>query len=182
MSYSPESVRNVGINDQTAGVDSLGFTPYVTAIAKFLLNEETKPPLTLSIEGEWGSGKSFFMKKLDEYLRKEGKRTVWFNAWRHDKAEAVWAAFALSFIKQISTPQVQTRQAYCQVFLGHLKLAISRFDLKKGWLGLIQSAALGIFVVCAAIAIPFILNPVYIETWSFLIATYSAVTFIWQAF
>jgi hypothetical protein len=26
------------------------------------------------------------------------------------------------------------------------------------------------------------INPVYIETWSFLIATYSAVTFIWQAF
>ena len=101
MSSSPESVRNTSVGDQAANVDSLGFKPYVTAIAEFLLNPETKPPLTLSIEGEWGSGKSFFMKKLDEYLRKEGKRTVWFNAWRHDKAEAVWAAFALSFITAI---------------------------------------------------------------------------------
>jgi hypothetical protein len=45
------------------------------------------------------------MKMLEEYLRKKGGRTVWFNAWRHDKAESAWAAFALSFIKQISTPK-----------------------------------------------------------------------------
>jgi formylglycine-generating enzyme required for sulfatase activity len=174
MSHSPESVRNVGVSDQAAGVDSLGFKPYVTAIANFLLNPETKPPLTLSIEGEWGSGKSSFMKQLDEYLRDKGERTVWFNAWRHDKAEAVWAAFALSFIKQISTPQVQTPQAYCQVFSGHLKLAISRFDLKKGWLGLIQSAALGIFVICAAIAIPFILLIYGMQGITLLIQTFKS--------
>ena len=117
MSYSPESVRNVGVSDQATGVDSLGFKPYVTAIANFLLNKETQPPLTLSIEGKWGSGKSSFMKQLEKYLREnKQQRTVWFNAWRHDKAEAVWTAFALSFIKQISTPPVQTRQAYYQIF------------------------------------------------------------------
>jgi hypothetical protein len=182
MSSSPESVRNVGISDQSTGDDYLGFEPYVTAIAEFLLNEETKPPLTLSIEGEWGSGKSFFMKKLDEYLRKKGKRTVWFNAWRHDKAEAVWAAFALSFIKQISTPQVQTPQAYFQVFLGHLRLAKSRFDLKKGWLELIQSVALGIFVICAALAIPFILVIYGMEGFKLLLQAFKNPDQLLQAF
>ena len=182
MSYSPESVRNVGISDQSTGDDYLGFEPYVIAIAEFLLNPETKPPLTLSIEGEWGSGKSFFMKKLDEYLRKEGKRTVWFNAWRHDKAEAVWAAFALSFIKQISTPQVQTPQAYFQVFVGHLKLAISRFDLKKGWLGLIQSGAIAFFVICAALAIPFILAIYGMEGLKLLLQAFKKPDQLLQAF
>ena len=67
MSYSPESVRNTSVGDQAANVDALGFEPYVIAIAEFLVNPETKPPLTLSIEGEWGSGKSSFMKQLDEY-------------------------------------------------------------------------------------------------------------------
>jgi hypothetical protein len=157
MSYSPESVRNTSVSDQPTGDDSLGFKPYVTAIAEFLLNEQTKPPLTLSIEGEWGSGKSSFMKQLETYLRNKGGKTVWFNAWRHDKAEAVWAAFALSFIKQISTPKEYTWQAYKEIFFGHVRLAISRFDLKKSWPGLIQAATLGIFVICAALAIPFIL-------------------------
>ena len=181
MSSSAESVRNVGISDQSTGDDYLGFEPYVTAIAEFLLNEETKPPLTLSIEGEWGSGKSSFMKQLDKYLRKKGQRTVWFNAWRHDKAEAVWAAFALSFIKQISTPQTFTWKEYKKknekenkkaslqtylvdilranyhVFRGHVRLARSRFDLKKGWLELLQIGFIAIFVICAALSIPFIL-------------------------
>jgi len=182
MSYSPESVRNTSVGDQAANVDALGFEPYVIAIAEFLLNPETKPPLTLSIEGEWGSGKSSFMKQLDEYLRKKGQRTVWFNAWRHDKAEAVWAAFALSFIKQISTPQAQTRQAYYQVFLGHLKLAKSRFDLKKGWLGLIQSGALGIFVICSALAIPFILAIYGIKGFKLLFEAFKHPDQLLQAF
>ncbi|WP_414549500.1 hypothetical protein [Anabaena sp. CCY 0017] len=29
-------------------------------------------------------------------------KTIWFNAWKHDKAEALWAAFALEFLRQIS--------------------------------------------------------------------------------
>ncbi|MEB3119960.1 MAG: hypothetical protein VKL41_01900 [Snowella sp.] len=37
MSSSPESVRNVGINDQSTGDDYLGFEPYVTAIATVIV-------------------------------------------------------------------------------------------------------------------------------------------------
>ncbi len=100
-----ESIRQASLSDQATDQDSLGFEPYVEAIAEFLLSNQTKPPLTLSIEGEWGSGKSSFMRQLSVYLEKRGGRTVWFNAWRHDKAEQVWAAFALSFIQQLSTPK-----------------------------------------------------------------------------
>ena len=175
------TVYRTSLSDQATVNDALGFTPYVTAIAEFLLNPDTEPPLTLSIEGEWGSGKSSFMKQLDKYLREKGQRTVWFSAWRHDKAEAVWAAFALSFIKQISTPQTLTWKEYEEknkkenkkanlrtyrvdilkanyhIFRGHVKLARSRFDLKKGWLELLQAGGIFLFILCAAIAIPFIL-------------------------
>jgi predicted KAP-like P-loop ATPase len=51
-------VARASVNDQATEEDSLGFEPYVTAIAEFLTNPVTQPPLTLSIEGEWGSGKS----------------------------------------------------------------------------------------------------------------------------
>ncbi|TRU45772.1 MAG: serine/threonine-protein kinase pkn1 [Microcystis aeruginosa Ma_QC_Ca_00000000_S207] len=153
MSDSPESIRNTSVSDQATNNDALGFEPYVIAIAEFLLHEQTQPPLTLSVEGEWGSGKSSFMKMLEEYLRKKGGRTVWFNAWRHDKAESVWAAFALSFIKQISTPK--NWRDLPRVILGHFKLQLLRFNLEKGLFELIK--ALIIFVICASIAIPFIL-------------------------
>ncbi|CCI09882.1 SUMF1/EgtB/PvdO family nonheme iron enzyme [Microcystis aeruginosa] len=155
MSDSPESIRNTSVSDQATNNDALGFEPYVIAIAEFLLHEQTQPPLTLSVEGEWGSGKSSFMKMLEEYLRKKGGRTVWFNAWRHDKAESVWAAFALSFIKQISTPK--NWRDLSRIILGHFKLQLLRFNLEKGLFELIKALPVIIFVICASIAIPFIL-------------------------
>ncbi len=155
MSDSPESIRNTSVSDQATNNDALGFEPYVIAIAEFLLHEQTQPPLTLSVEGEWGSGKSSFMKMLEEYLRKKGGRTVWFNAWRHDKAESVWAAFALSFIKQISTPK--NWRDLPRIILGYFKLQLLRFNLEKGLFELIKALPLIIFVICASIAIPFIL-------------------------
>ncbi|NCR99331.1 MAG: serine/threonine-protein kinase pkn1 [Microcystis aeruginosa Ma_MB_F_20061100_S19] len=155
MSDSPESIRNTSVSDQATNNDALGFEPYVIAIAEFLLHQQTQPPLTLSVEGEWGSGKSSFMKMLEEYLRKKGGRTVWFNAWRHDKAESVWAAFALSFIKQISTPK--NWRDLSRIILGHFKLQLLRFNLEKGLFELIKALPVIIFVICASIAIPFIL-------------------------
>jgi hypothetical protein len=44
--------------------DHLGFKPYVQAVAEFLADRNTEPPLTFSIEGDWGCGKSSFMKQL----------------------------------------------------------------------------------------------------------------------
>ncbi len=155
MSDSPESIRNTSVSDQATNNDALGFEPYVIAIAEFLLHEQTQPPLTLSVEGEWGSGKSSFMKMLEEYLRKKGGQTVWFNAWRHDKAESVWAAFALSFIKQISTPK--NWRDLSRIILGYFKLQLLRFNLEKGLFELIKALPVIIFVICASIAIPFIL-------------------------
>src|SRR5215208_332895 len=57
-----ESVLTASLGDQPTSLDHLGFTPYVEAVAEFLTNENTEPPLTLSVEGEWGSGKSSFLK------------------------------------------------------------------------------------------------------------------------
>ena len=81
-----EAIKAANISDQAAEADLLGFSPYVEAIAEFLTNEETQPPLTLSIEGGWGSGKSSFMKQLQAEIERIEQRhnrpkpkMVWFN-------------------------------------------------------------------------------------------------------
>ncbi|MCO5382128.1 MAG: KAP family NTPase [Methanosarcina barkeri] len=56
------------LNDVSTKEDVLGFRPYVEAIAEFLTAEGTRPPITLSIEGQWGCGKSSFMKQLKEKI------------------------------------------------------------------------------------------------------------------
>ena len=48
------------VNDLPTEEDDLGFEPYFMAIAKFLTSPGTKPPITISIEGKWGSGNCTF--------------------------------------------------------------------------------------------------------------------------
>src|SRR5437867_7818421 len=103
-----ESLLNASVSDLATDRDQLGFRPYVNAIVEFLTNSLTRPPLTVSIEGEWGCGKSSFMKQIRKTLVDRQKAsgdaefvTVWFNPWRYDKNEAVWAAFAIEFVRQL---------------------------------------------------------------------------------
>ncbi|MEM9215355.1 MAG: GUN4 domain-containing protein [Cyanobacteria bacterium P01_F01_bin.150] len=154
-----ESINASNISDQATDEDLLGFTPYVEAIAEFLTNDATEPPLTLSIEGEWGSGKSSFMRQLQEELaqieQRDGKpisRKVWFNAWRHDKVEALWAAFALEFLNQISKPR--TRSEIFHSWMSYLKLLRQRFNWQEHWPDAIRGAALVAFLGSFAVALP----------------------------
>ena len=145
------SVIPVSVHDQATDKDELGFEPYVRALARFLINQHTKPPLAVSIEGEWGSGKSSFMKQLQKEVvrleKEQHKRlsrglwrrrsmsgyqrreplSVWFNAWRNDQDESVWAAFAQTFIKQVSEQRFFLRRWW-----GHLRLLLLRFGWKTG--------------------------------------------------
>ena len=106
--------------------DPLGFEPYVNAIAKFLTDPNTKPPLTLSIEGEESSGRSSFMAQLEDLLISKNEFTVSFNAWRHDTDDSLWAAFALNFIDELSSKQSPLRR--CK---SNIKLLFSRFRWDK---------------------------------------------------
>src|SRR5581483_11410356 len=144
-----ESILDSHTGDQPTAEDLLGFGPYVRAMAAFLTNPLTQPPLTLSIEGAWGSGKSSFMLQLEKELRSretsapDGRiLTVQFNAWWHDKEDALWAAFALEFIRKLSGQLPWRRRVWAW-----LKLWLLRFKWQDGWFDLLQSAAtLAVFV------------------------------------
>lgn len=101
-----------GISDRESVADSLNFTPYVRALQRFLL--ETSPPLTVSIEGEWGAGKTSFMSQLRKRLKDDGYVTIYFNPWRHRTDESVWAAFILTFIDQLSDRLTDRERRYAQ--------------------------------------------------------------------
>jgi hypothetical protein len=48
--------------------DTLGFRPYVCALRDFIKSQSTTTPLTISINGAWGSGKSSLMRMLQNQL------------------------------------------------------------------------------------------------------------------
>jgi hypothetical protein len=127
-SANSASVSPNSVSDQPSRVDTLGFKPYVEAVAVFLTHAGTHPPLTLSVEGAWGSGKSSFMLQLQDRIRDKGGKTVWFNAWRHDKEDELWAAFALDFTTKLAATLPRWKRWWL-----HLKLSYLRFDWQKGW-------------------------------------------------
>lgn len=142
-SVSPNSV-----SDQPARVDTLGFKPYVEAVAVFLTHTETRPPLTLSVEGAWGSGKSSFMLQLEDCIRAKGGKSVWFNAWRHDKEDELWAAFALDFTNKLAATVPPWKR-----WLLHLKLSYLRFDWQRGWFQVAKFVTLAVLFVYISVAV-----------------------------
>ena len=198
--------RPESVNDQPSMFDKIGFEPYVDGLAQFLMSEGTKPPLTVSLEGEWGAGKSSFMAQLKKAIGRLGavkhadgarpakplrgglvfvhakrsggeapigwrgslppwvnglwtrcwqglKIALWFapkdasaeppriiefNAWRHDKDEAVWASFALKFARSAAGTGRYDR---CRLAV---RLAVKRFKWVEALPLLIRAGALAL--------------------------------------
>jgi hypothetical protein len=56
--------------DDADGEDQLGITRDVRAMARLVASRELHPPLAIGLFGNWGSGKSFFMRLLQERILK----------------------------------------------------------------------------------------------------------------
>ncbi len=100
---APRKLGNRVITDQPAGpgsADLLGARQIALGLTRFLTNENTQPPLTIAITGEWGSGKSSVMNYLFANLKREGLSPVWINAWHHRDEQNVLASILANVHKQ----------------------------------------------------------------------------------
>ena len=78
--------KKVGIVDQAVRSheeDFFQISKYTEGLSQFILQCET--PMTIAIQGDWGSGKTSFMNLIDNILHagegKEAVETIWFNTW-----------------------------------------------------------------------------------------------------
>ena len=63
--------------------DKLVFKPSVERLASLM--ESIKPPFTIGVYGNWGSGKTSYMDLLKSVLEKDGRyKTVWFDSWKYE--------------------------------------------------------------------------------------------------
>jgi len=107
--------------DAPEGTDLLGIDPVVDALTALVAARAVEPPLSVGLFGAWGSGKSFFMRRLqagvDEVCtqaRASGRaqeslwawrniRQVRFNAWHYASAD-VWAGMVEQLVRGLSEP------------------------------------------------------------------------------
>jgi len=65
--------------------DSLNIQKYANSLSKFIRNSDT--PITIGLQGEWGTGKTSLMSLLLENFNEDGKEreiaTSWVNTWEY---------------------------------------------------------------------------------------------------
>lgn len=66
---------------QNAGEDLLKVERHSNALSDFVLKSDT--PLTIGLQGEWGSGKTSLMYLLREQLQSSQVATAWVNTWEY---------------------------------------------------------------------------------------------------
>ncbi len=112
-------------NDEVDRVeDRLGFDTYAETFVNLVLDERTRPPLTIGISGAWGSGKSFILHCIEQKLttiiaQEAGPPPKWyqltkrrrqprlyvvhFNAWDYNAAEAVWPGLVRGILDKLES-------------------------------------------------------------------------------
>jgi hypothetical protein len=91
----PDSIATKAVRDsplEPGEPDVLGLGRITRALSGFLRNEGTQPPITIAVNGEWGTGKSSLMNLLRKDLEKRRFCPVWFNAWHNQEEPNLLAA------------------------------------------------------------------------------------------
>ena len=114
---------NVIDRPAAAGEDSLDMNAYAEALTKFIKDAEA--PLTIALQGEWGSGKTSLMNALKKNLVDDNGAPyygVWVNTWQYalmsDPEEAI-VKILLGIIGQITstaqTPEEERKSLFKKV-------------------------------------------------------------------
>jgi KAP family P-loop domain/HEAT repeats/Clp amino terminal domain, pathogenicity island component len=111
----PKSIAFVNA-DTSVGEDLLGFEADVNALSAIIAAKATETPLSIGLFGDWGSGKSFFMGKLENCIRDLAmieRRTngnsaycsnivpIWFNAWSYVETD-LWASLVTDIFEELA--------------------------------------------------------------------------------
>ena len=62
--------------------DALGREEIATRLTNLIRSQSA--PFVISIDGYWGTGKTFLLRRWQKALEKEGFRAIYFNAWEDD--------------------------------------------------------------------------------------------------
>lgn len=70
-----------GFTDEAASKDLFAIQKYIDGLSTFVQNCNT--PMTISIQGTWGTGKTSLMQIVQEKLEADQKtKCIWFNTWQ----------------------------------------------------------------------------------------------------
>ncbi|PRP66262.1 KAP family P-loop NTPase fold protein [Nonlabens agnitus] len=100
------SVTDIPRESQNDQADQFGIETFENGLIRFIENTET--PITIALQGEWGSGKTSLMNSLNYQLCSQDNsdfQSVWLNTWEHSlmkDAESTLFAILAALVREVS--------------------------------------------------------------------------------
>ncbi|WP_210590802.1 P-loop NTPase fold protein [Streptomyces sp. GESEQ-35] len=112
--------------DVAEGEDRLGISREVDTLCQLIMAREVRPPMSIGLFGDWGTGKSFFMAQMRQRIKELARRSkqaeleqvgsglcsgvceVEFNAWHYLDAN-LWASVASAIFDRLALTDTDTR-------------------------------------------------------------------------
>lgn len=86
--------------------DWLGYDSFIEKLATLIVRSAKSAPLTIGIEGEWGTGKTTFMKRLRKKVKSQCA-TIWFEPWKYQERDEIWKGLITELFKGIDKSALQ---------------------------------------------------------------------------
>ncbi|QNR07157.1 KAP family P-loop NTPase fold protein [Macrococcoides canis] len=146
--YDNSSV--IGTNDipiLSAEFDKFGIVPYVEALGEFIVSCET--PITIALQGGWGTGKTSFINIINGYLGKKYHKqvqTFTFNTWQYSQFNLenhIGISFLKYLIEEISFKDKKKDDKNLKQMFNKLSRVVSGSTINLGMIGLTFSENLG---------------------------------------
>ncbi len=117
----PRKLRPELVSDRESAEDLLGFADDVDGVATLIADRNTELPMAIALLGQWGSGKSSFMRQLQnrvtdlaEQSRRNPARSVFanavrqvrFNAW-HYADDHLWVGLLDHLFAELAKPETE---------------------------------------------------------------------------
>lgn len=136
------------VSDSDKGTDYLDITKDVNAFARVIAAKSFEPPLAIALFGKWGSGKSFFMRKLKEQITKlssnktegiycEGIAHIHFNAWSYMDSN-LWASIVTKIFEELNEYISENRKVDIEKKEIE-KLLTDKLSIAKEEIGILES-------------------------------------------
>ncbi len=136
------------VSDSDKGIDYLDITKDVNAFARVVSAKSFEPPLAIALFGKWGSGKSFFMRKLKEQTSKlssnktegiycEGIAHIHFNAWSYMDSN-LWASIVTKIFEELNEYISENRKVEIEKKEIE-KLLTDKLSIAKEEIGILES-------------------------------------------
>lgn len=142
-------------SDKPTDIDLLNFKDYSNLLADVIETSET--PSTIGVFGAWGSGKTSLMLMIEKKLKKKKIKTIWFNAWKYDKEDALWRALILRILKGLTASQKDVDDATLKLYAAISTDKLGQVEID--WLEIGKALMKGVaFFVSPFLLIPGVAN------------------------